>query len=500
MAINLGNPNSSRYYLVSDSSDLTLPNGNWGLAALVRPTLSSNTNPKYLFSTNNLGVANSFNLYLGGTTGYLAAKYNNAADWTVGSAPSVNSDSIFYVTRIGNQMFVGFSALGSGTYSDSGGLDIPGTSSNGGNWYIGSRSDLNVDRFWRGHIEWVAFSNTASFRPAEILDISSGAPVLQVFNNKLTRLWHWQTATATEKDIITGQTATRNGTGWADAEDKSAIYVYDPFTYPEILPQTILINGTPGEITVAGVSAQVGVGIEINGIPGSISLTGETANIIQAHHIDATPDNITITELSGNVIQSHLINTTPDQIAITGEQSHVSLAMIINAVAAGISIEALQAVIPEGVLISATPDGISVTGLQASVILGTTIDATPAELSITGVAGNVSQGIIIDASPDNVSVSGVSANVELTMLINATAAEISIMGEQASLSVGGEPIIINAVTGSITVNAVTGAVIYGSLALIPNDRIIAINRDNRQVNINRDNRVIWVNERGGYVN
>lgn len=500
MAINLGNPNSSRYYLVSDSSDLTLPNGDWGFAALVRPTLSSSTSPKYLLSTNGYGLANSFNIYIGASNNAISVRYNDTVEQVASGALTVGSDYVIYATRFNNFLYVGYSLLGSGSRTETAGLNISSTTSNGGNLYLGARSDLNVDRFWRGHIEWISFSNNKSIGTSDVLALSSGAPVLTVLNDKATRLWHWQTATATEKDIITGQTATRNGTGWVDAEDKSVIYVYDPFTYPEILPQTILINGTPGEITVTGVSGQVGVGIEINGIPGSISLTGETANVIQAHHIDTAPSEITITGLSGNVIQSHLINATPDQIAITGEQSHISLAMIINAVAAGISIEALQAIIPEGVLISATPDGISVTGLQASVILGTTIDATPAELSIAGVAGNVSQGIIIDASPDNVTVSGVSANVELSMLINATAAEISITGEQASLSVGGEPIIINAITGSITVNAVTGAVIYGSIALIPDDRIIAINRDNRIINITKDNRVIWVNERGGYVN
>ncbi|MCW5929863.1 MAG: hypothetical protein KIT80_23285 [Chitinophagaceae bacterium] len=471
------------------------------MAFHVRPTLSSTTNPKYLFSTNPVGDINSLNIFVSGGTNELSFQYRNFTLRFVAGAMAVDKDYIVFLSNTSGTIHISYSEIGSGSYSiSSTGTPTSGFESNGSNWYIGARSDLNVDRFWRGHIGWLAFSNNNHFTTDELLQISSGAPVLSVLGRKLTRLWHWQTATVTEKDIIAGQTATRNGTGWADAEDRSVIYVYDPFTYPEILPQTILINGTPGDITVAGVSSQVGIGIEINGIPGSISLTGETANIIQAHHIDAAPGEITITGLSGNAIQSHLINTTPDQIAITGEQSHLSLAMIINAVAAGISIEALQAVIPEGVLISATPDGISVTGLQASVILGTTINATPAELSITGISSNVSQGIIIDASPDSVAVSGVSANVELSMLINATTADISITGEQASLSVGGEPIIINAITGSITINAVTGAVIYGSIALIPDDRIIAINRDNRIINITKDNRVIWVNERGGYVN
>lgn len=500
MAINLGNPNSSRYYLVSDSSDLTLPNGDWGIAALVRPTLASTTFPKYLFSTNALGVANSLNVFIGGGDGKFAAQYNATSIWPDPVALSAGSDYIVYVIRLGTQMFVGHSLLGSGSVSDSGGLDIPGSSSNGGNWYIGARTDLNTDRFWRGHIEWLAFSNNAAFRATDIIDISNGAPVMQVIGNRLTRLWHWQTATSTERDLITGQTATRNGTGWADAEDRSVIYLNDGWTWSDITPQTILIDAVPGEISITPLAANVSVGINIDAIPGEIAITGQTANIIQSHHIDATPDEIVISGIQGHVSQSLILNATPGQIDITGQQSQVSIAMLINAVAAGITIEGLQAVIPEGILISAEPGGIQVSGVQAQVILGTTINATPAELSIAGLSGDVIQGITIDATPADISIDGVVANVEIAMLINAQTAEMSITGAQASISIGGEPIIINTIAGSITLDAQTAEVIAGSLVITPQSRIIAAQKANRIIGIKSDNRIIGVTKGGRYVN
>ena len=477
-----------------------MPNGDWGIAALIRPTLSSSTNPKYLFSTNGYGAANSMNVFIGPGNNAISCRYNDTAEQISAAALSVGSDYIIYVTRFSNLLYVGYSLMGSGSRTETAGLSVAGTSSNGGNLYIGARSDLNVDRFWRGNIEWLAFSNNAAFRAADIIDMSNGSPVMQVIGNKLTRLWHWQTATSTERDLITGQTATRNGTGWADAEDKSVIYLYDGWTWSDITPQTILIDAVPGEISITPLAANVSVGINIDTIPGEIAITGQTANIIQSHHIDATPDEIVISGIQGHVSQSLILNATPGQIDITGQQSQVSIAMLINAVAAGITIEGLQAVIPEGILISAVPDGIQVSGVQAQVILGTTINATPAELSISGLSGDVIQGITIDATPAEISIDGVVANVEIAMLINAQTAEMSITGAQSSISIGGEPIIINTIAGSITLDALTAEVIAGSLVITPQSRIIAAQKANRIIGIKSDNRIISVTKGGRYVN
>lgn len=475
MAIDLGSANSSRYYLVSDNSDLTLPDGDWGFAALVRPTLNDANFHKYLLSTNAVGDVNSLNIFIQQASNLLTVYYNDTHVAQATGQITAGGDYVIYVTRFGGYIYVGYSLLGSGSVNEAAGQDISGTQSNGGNIYIGGRNDLNVDRFWRGNIEWAAFSNNSFIGGGDIQAISSGASVISVMGRKLTRMWHWQTAAETDKDIITGQAATRNGAGWADAEDRSAIYAYDPFTYREISPETILINSAPGELTVSGVSGQISVGIEVNGMPGGIDLVGQTANIIQAHQVDAAPDGFAIVGLQGGVIQSHQVDATPGQISVTGLRSQVSIATIINAVPAGISVGGLQAVIPDGVLVSAAPSGISITGLQASVIIGSTIDANPADISITGVSGSISQGVIIDASPGSIAISGVSASIDISMLINAAVAEISITGEQARVSVGGDPII-----------------------MIPGNRIIAISFDDRKIKIDRDDRLITVNDRGGY--
>lgn len=226
MAVNLGTSNTTRYYSAADHADFSLPNGDWSRIAIVQ--VQASANPRYIFSTNGFGVANSFNLIISSGSNMVGVRVNTNALWETGAAPPNGTWIVMYATRRSDNLYCGWAQIGGSSVTESAGQSLT-AGSDGSVMYFGARSDLDTNRFWLGGMAGAFFSNSYGVTTAEILEIAKGAPVMSVIGHKLNFAAHFHSSSpATITGLIGGKTLTKNGSGWADLDELMTIYPQSP--------------------------------------------------------------------------------------------------------------------------------------------------------------------------------------------------------------------------------------------------------------------------------
>ena len=260
MAINLGSSNTSRYLSVPDSPVFSLPNNDWAGAGIVQ--LQSSVNPRYLFSTNGAGVANSFNLLIASTTNTLGVQVNTGALLeTTGSPPPVGTWILAYACRRSSNLYCGWVSVGGTSVVESSSQAIS-SASDGSVMYIGGRSDLNTARFWQGSIAGVFFSNTYGITTADALEIAKGVPLLthSIFKS-LSFAVHFPTSNfSTTNDFISGSIITKNSTGYdVDAEEKYNFYAPPAVLVSQVSASTVL---NASLVCISTITAVLNTGVQ----------------------------------------------------------------------------------------------------------------------------------------------------------------------------------------------------------------------------------------------
>lgn len=230
MAIDLGSTNTSRYHSIPDSDDFILPDGDWGILALVYPQNSAAT--KYFFSTGGFGFVNSLNLYVyPNSSGGAGCKVSTAAEAFVsGTGLVMDEFAWIYATRRGAGLVAGQIQVGASSVTESGSVFASGSQNSTTAPNIGRRTDGAADRYWKGRWSQVAFISGRSVSANDMVALANGARILSLFGSSVKFLAHGRTANdATFTDIVGGHVLTRQGTSYGTEEDDLQVpYIWTP--------------------------------------------------------------------------------------------------------------------------------------------------------------------------------------------------------------------------------------------------------------------------------
>ncbi|SCX94034.1 hypothetical protein SAMN05216420_101394 [Nitrosospira sp. Nl5] len=175
------------------------------------PYTASSTNPKYFLSNGPIDSANAVNLFVASSTSSLGYSMNGPNVQTSVSM-TTGQFALCYGRRISGSVRTGEISLSTFTHNQSVARSESGVC-DGGNLYIGCRSDLSSTRMAQGHISWVALLSTG-LSDADLVALANGTKVLvDDFSANIVELWDMAANAAT----ITGSSGhvlTRVGTGF----------------------------------------------------------------------------------------------------------------------------------------------------------------------------------------------------------------------------------------------------------------------------------------------
>lgn len=228
MSVDFGSGNTTRWYSIPDSPDFTLPDSDW--TWVVAGYNRSHTLAQYLVSNDVWGAANSFNLFTYQSSG-LGVRVGTQTELAAFSGALTDGEFyLLYAARRSGTLVAGAIPFGANSFSEGSGVTLSGTTNSLNEINIGRRQDGFSDRYWHGNLEYVAFSNTKAITSDEALALANGLPLL---DSDIGQSCHFvlpmHTASASINDIISGNTATQNGTSYGSFEDERFI-VY-PHTY-----------------------------------------------------------------------------------------------------------------------------------------------------------------------------------------------------------------------------------------------------------------------------
>lgn len=219
MAVNFGSDNTSRRYTVPDNAAFTLNGaGSWTWLVVFKPNYSNN-DAKYIISTNNASVDNSYNLLLASSGGNFGAVINTGALTLTTTPPASGGNFLGYSRNISGTVRHGYYNLSDQTNYHS--ATTTHTTSDGTSLVFGARADFDSLRHYRGSISWIALLNKG-LSDTELANLSAGTDILMsVHSANVVALWDMSTSSAsTITDIVSGFVATKVGTGYgADEPD-----------------------------------------------------------------------------------------------------------------------------------------------------------------------------------------------------------------------------------------------------------------------------------------
>ena len=186
MAVDLGEGNTTRYYLVSDSPNLSYPDGDWCVGFWSRVEENSGTAFQYLFSHGTVSTDPSLNIWIEEDTGVSAAnvwKFDFSGGGNVLSSKATGADRtdrLIVVQRRDDdgelQMWFCEPNSIAEKVASTGNLPL-GVKNPAGPLNIGRREDGNVDRYYEEHFGEV-FKGDFSLSKTEIELLAAGNTVL----------------------------------------------------------------------------------------------------------------------------------------------------------------------------------------------------------------------------------------------------------------------------------------------------------------------------------
>lgn len=212
--------NTTRSYHLVDHADFDFSASNWLVAAVVRPERP--TSRQLIISNGAYSTANSLNLDLfpnSNNVGFHLAYSTLAEQEWGGGSPTYGEHYLVYVTRRGNNLFIGGTMFNGSHASESAGIDI---SANGfaptAFYKFGESFSAQADRFFQGGLDRVFIHEGHGMTLAEANALSAGAlPQNAAWWNDPGSKFYWvfdDGSAATITDSIGGHVATRQGTNW----------------------------------------------------------------------------------------------------------------------------------------------------------------------------------------------------------------------------------------------------------------------------------------------
>lgn len=225
MAVDFGEGNTTSYYTATDDAALTIPSGEFAICFWAHLDDNAGTAYQYLISTGGYGATPSLNIF------WQEDDVGDAADGTLnaflvddaaagpGQMISTTTDFVtggelwfFVFQRTGSQYELWSCARGSGdaTLEDTGTLGSPSTS-NGGAWNIGRRSDGESARYFEEHAGEIAFFSGTSFSEVQIEAMAEGEQTYTEIGHSPDAYWSMNTAADTADDSGNGHDLSSNG-------------------------------------------------------------------------------------------------------------------------------------------------------------------------------------------------------------------------------------------------------------------------------------------------
>lgn len=221
MAIDLVNDNSTRHYTVPTSSSMDFPDSDWFFAFWTRLDDNSGSSFQYLVSIGPFQVANSMNLFLGEVSSAIPNTWRLSADTTVASATSTpggdGKDRLIVCQRNGSNTEIWYCEPMQTATNEvtTAWLDV-GVS--GRTTYLGSREDTSSIRFYEEHYgDFI--KGSVALTQGQIGLLARGVdPVTVAGFPNLDAWFQFREQTSQVIDVISGNVATRQGTGLATSE------------------------------------------------------------------------------------------------------------------------------------------------------------------------------------------------------------------------------------------------------------------------------------------
>ena len=235
------------YVLINDNTALNLPTDDWTVAGLVKP-VTGGSGFKYFMSWGTVDGHPSFTLYLYDSSHSTPGK-TRAVTWSNRITPSEEGLDILTAQDIitfdtwqhylvewengyGGRLFIDGVEVGNDTLSTS----MDNVINVSGDFYVGARSDLNVDRYFGGDMaEWGKWDRLLSADEKQAL-VNRFAP--GHFTNSL--IWYCPMI-RDYTEVVGGLTVTNNGSTIAD---------HPPMIYPKSAIVPVPLQSTAFAVVV----------------------------------------------------------------------------------------------------------------------------------------------------------------------------------------------------------------------------------------------------------
>ncbi len=202
---------ATAYHSIPDDADFTLPNGNWAVLAIVKP--SDITDGKDIVSTDTYGLIPSFNIYQFDND--YGLKVNGASDRTVTVAAS-GTWALLVAQRSGTNLSLRVIDMGDTIVENSGTTTLNAEVNASATITIGRRSD-NGDNPFQGSISDVMWIPGQTISDSDMQDIASGTAI-DSFSWYSSRTFWGILENQTATDQTGNHTITENGSLSTDTD------------------------------------------------------------------------------------------------------------------------------------------------------------------------------------------------------------------------------------------------------------------------------------------
>jgi hypothetical protein len=283
---------STDYYAIPDSADLTLPTSDWCVGIWTFVSDNTGTDFQYVISNGTFRGTDTFNLHIkedsapssaGRWEADVTDGSNNDSEIISSSSPGADSKwRLIVVQRRGvdSEMQMWFCEPGQTAVKQGSDILHPDTVDGSNDWNIGRRQDGSGTRYY-GSIAAEFFKGDFSLSQSEIEAIAAGNPVYTLGKTPDVYL-QMKTAGATQRDLFGSNDATENGSPTTAAEH--APIVMPPVVFV-VAPagEDVTVTPTPASMVVDTVSPTV--------VLGSITVTSSASGMV----VDTVPPAVFIT-------------------------------------------------------------------------------------------------------------------------------------------------------------------------------------------------------------
>lgn len=417
--INLGVVNSTRFYHIPTPSNYWIPASTdfCMVTRVYKAPGAQNGTPSYLISGGAFGASDSFSVFTAASTGSMSFTFNSALVLAIPGGLPEGTWATIALSRVGSSITIKSVYEGSSSVNTS----AAATSSSACNFadlVVGGRTDLDVQRFWRGAIDGAFIITGDSVTDGELIDIAAGNVRIpsRLAGNVIFDLPGTSDVDGKVTEQVQSAVIPLSGTGWPleDAPLPLSIVVLDATKasvsttgkQAELLTGELFDDAVAGVVALSGFSASTQSYAD-NASNSPIVLSGKPASLITAHPSHAVKGAVSVTGAIAELVNLLSDDATPGAISISGKSAELidSVAEILNAATGSIAISGRAALLQDDI-INAISDSVIISGKSASVEWHV-LDAASGDISIVAVPAWASeQAEILEAVKASLSISG----------------------------------------------------------------------------------------------